>query len=69
MVGGAGSSNAKVTRGGNSIAHARMDAINEETMSQYFNLLKDVLDECILKDHPANIYNVDESGISELQMW
>ena len=46
-----------------STAHAHMDSINEKTMSQYFNLLKDVLDECNLKDNPSNIYNADESGI------
>ena len=34
-----------------------MDAINKETLSHYF------LDECGLLDNPAQIYNVDESGV------
>ena len=50
-------------RRGDSTAHARMDAINKETMDHYFKLLKDVLDECNLCNNPAQIYNVDESGI------
>ena len=40
-----------------------MDAMNKETLSQYFTLLKDILDECDLLHHPAHIHNVDESGI------
>ena len=50
-------------RRGGSTAHSRMDAINKETLSQYFTLLKDFRDECNLLDHPAQIYNVGESGI------
>lgn len=50
-------------RKGDSTAHSRMDAINKETLTQYFKLLKDVLDECGLMNNPAQIYNVDESGI------
>ena len=51
-------------RRGDSTAHSRMDAINKETLSYYFKLLKDVLDECGLLDNPAQVYNVDESGIT-----
>ena len=40
-----------------------MDAINEETMGQYFALLKEVLDEYNLATHPEWIYHVDESGM------
>ena len=40
-----------------------MDAINKETITQYFSLLKDVLDACDLVDNPGLIYNVDESGV------
>ena len=40
-----------------------MDAINKETMNQYFSLLKDVLDTHNLIDNPVQIYNVDESGM------
>ena len=40
-----------------------MDAINRETINQYFDLLKNVLDEYDLLASPAQIYNVDESGM------
>ena len=40
-----------------------MDAINKETIDHYFSLLKEVLDTHKLTDHPAQIYNVDESGM------
>ena len=40
-----------------------MDAINKKTMSQYFSLLKNVYDEYDLHLNPAQIYNVDESGV------
>ena len=46
-------------RRGDSTAHSLMDAINKETLSHYFKLLNDVLDECGLLDNPAQIYNVD----------
>ena len=37
-------------RRGDSTAHSPMDAINKETITQYFSLLKDVLDACDLVD-------------------
>jgi len=40
-----------------------MDAVNEETMSSYFDLLEDTLKKYNLLHCPAQIYNVDESGI------
>ena len=40
-----------------------MDAVNRETMDQYFALLKDVMEEHSLFDKPSQIYNVDESGV------
>ena len=40
-----------------------MDAINEQTMKQYFDLLEDTLKEHNLLHNPAQIYNVDESGM------
>lgn len=40
-----------------------MDAINEDTMKQYFDLLEDTLKEDNLLINPAQIYNVDESGM------
>ena len=48
---------------GDSTGHVRMDAINRETINQYFDLLKNVLDEYDLLASPAQIYNVDESGM------
>ena len=41
-----------------------MDAVNRETLNQYFDLLKDALTEHNLLQSPLQIYNVDESGIS-----
>ena len=40
-----------------------MDAVNDETLNQYFSLLKDVLTEHGILHSPSQIYNVDESGI------
>ena len=40
-----------------------MDAINKETIGHYFSQLQDVLDTHKLANHPAQIYNVDESGM------
>ncbi len=39
-----------------STAHVRMNAINKETMEQYFSLLKDVLDEHELHSAQAQVY-------------
>ena len=50
-------------RQGDSTAHVRMDAINSETIDQYFSLLHDTLSTHGLLDKPAQIYNVDESGV------
>ena len=43
--------------------HVRMDAINHENIQNYYQLLKDVLDEHNLMDHPKQIYNMDETGM------
>lgn len=40
-----------------------MDAINEDTMKQYFNLLENTLKEHNLLDSPSQLYNVDETGM------
>ena len=40
-----------------------MQAINRENDEQYYDLLKEVLDEFDLENHPEQIYNMDESGI------
>ena len=50
-------------RRGDPTAHVRMDAINEDTLDQYFSLLKDVMEEHSLYDKPSQIYNIDESGV------
>ena len=50
-------------RRGDRTAHIRMDAINSNTIRQYFTLLNDVLTKHDLHSKPAQIYNVDESGI------
>jgi len=41
-----------------------MDAINEDTISHYFALLKQTLEEDGLTNSPGQICNVDESGVS-----
>ena len=38
-----------------------MDCVNPEAMSQYFDLLNDVLEEYGVKTEPERIYNVDET--------
>ena len=40
-----------------------MDAINSETISQYFKLLKETLEQNKLMNSPQQIYNVDETGV------
>ena len=49
---------------GDSTCTARMSAMeNKEAIEKYFEVLKDVLDEHGLNDRPAQLYNVDESGM------
>ena len=48
---------------GDSTAQVRMQAINCENVEQYYDLLKEVLDEFDLENHSEQIYNMDESGI------
>ena len=50
-------------RQGDTTVHVRMDAMNRETIEHYFSLLHDVLSTHNLLDKPAQIYNVDESGV------
>ena len=40
-----------------------MDAVNHTVIDGYFNLLKECLDEHSLQNKPAQIYNVDETGM------
>ena len=50
-------------RAGDATAGVRMDAINEDNMRKYFDLLEEVFDELDFKDHPDRIYNMDETGM------
>ena len=50
-------------RQGDTTAHVRKDAMNRETISHYFSLLHDTLSTNGLLDKPAQIYNVDETGV------
>ena len=50
-------------RQGDNCAQIRMNAINYDTINQYFDLLENTLTEHNLLQHPSQIYNVDESGI------
>ena len=50
-------------RKGDATANVQMDCVSPETMKQYFDLLKDILDEHDLMASPGQIYNVDETGM------
>ena len=50
-------------RKGDATANVRMECLNPDTMKQYFDLLKDALEKHGLLDSPAQIYNVDETGM------
>ena len=50
-------------RKGDATANVRMDCLSRETMKQYFNLLKDVLEKNALMESLGQIYNVDETGM------
>ena len=39
------------------------DAVNEDTITYYFNLLKQTLVDSSLTDSPEQIYNIDEIGV------
>ena len=43
--------------------YVHMDAINQETMDQYFSLLHYTLSTHGLLDNISQIYNVDETGV------
>ena len=40
-----------------------MDAINDENLCAYYDLLKSVYDEHEFDSHPEAIYNMDETGV------
>ena len=50
-------------RSGDSTAGVRIDAVNEENMRIYFNLLKEVYDELDFAGDPERIFNMDETGV------
>ena len=50
-------------RQGDSTANVRMDALNQENITAYFDLLKGLYDEYDFHIHPEAIYNMDESGV------
>ena len=50
-------------RRGDATANVRMDSATQETVEQYFALLKEVLEEHHLMDKPSHINNMDESGM------
>ena len=50
-------------RWGDVTAAVRMDCVSKESMDNYFQLLKGVLDQHGLSDNPLCIYNVDETGM------
>lgn len=50
-------------RRGDATAYVQMNAINKETLDQYFSLVKSVREEHDLLNKPSQIYNVDESGV------
>ena len=52
-----------VLRKGDSTAFIRMDAVNDETLKGYFDLLEDTLKQNSLQNSPSQIYNVDETGV------
>ena len=50
-------------RAGDATAHVRMNAVNDENLTHYYQLLKDCLQTNGLLDHPEQIYNMDETGV------
>ena len=65
MKGGNGlwSDNHTFSPWGFNCSHSYMDSVNHESMEAYFNLLEDTLKDHDLMNHPAKIYNMDESGM------
>ena len=50
-------------RYGDATGHVRMDAVTKENITNYFDLLKECLEEHDFASHPERIYNMDESGV------
>ena len=51
------------SRKGDATANVRMDSVNPTAISQYFDLLDEVLTKYNIKNDPGRIYNVDETGM------
>ena len=52
-----------VLQKGDSTSFIWMDAVNEETINGYFDLLEDTLKQNDLENAPSQIYNIDETGV------
>ena len=50
-------------RRGDPTAHVRMDSTNKKTICAYYNLLEEMLQKNDLSHSPAQIYNMDETGM------
>ena len=50
-------------RRGDATANVRMEALDHETMKDYFKSLEETLNEHDLMNCPGQIYNVDETGV------
>ena len=50
-------------RMGDATAGVCINAINENNMRKYFDLLEEVYEELDFKNHPERIYNMDETGM------
>ena len=53
---------------GDTTSRVRMDAINAENITNYFDQLKSLYDEYNFDNHPEAIYNLDEMGVP-LEPW
>ncbi len=50
-------------RRGDPTAHVRMDSVNKKIICAYYNLWEKTLEKYKLSDSPAQIYNMDETGM------
>ena len=50
-------------RSGDATAKVRMDALNKESITAYFDLLKSLYDQYNFYGHPEAVYNMDETGV------
>jgi len=50
-------------KSGDSTAGIRLDVVNPENLSNYFDALRSIFDEFDFDDHPEAIYNMDETEV------